>query len=92
MGIVGGKAYRQHQSFKRVIRERDSYTCQECGKPAIEVHHIIPYRECHETKPDNVRVMCPTCNRKLRSNIMRNPYTSLELWYAHLEHELALLQ
>ena len=63
----GGKRYSQKKSFKNFIRQRDNWTCQLCGHyPSFEVDHIIPYAECHETRPANCRVLCTLCNRMTR--------------------------
>ena len=48
--IRGGRAYRQHTSFKRAILKRDGYRCQICwrtlgesGVRQLDVAHILPY-------------------------------------------------
>lgn len=85
--IRGGCAYRQHTSFKNFIRNRDNYTCQQCGKPAHEVHHIIPYAVCHESTPDNMCVMCRRCNLALRRQ-PGNARPTLNDWFDWLADEL----
>ena len=87
--IRGGKNYRQHQGFKKFIRERDNYTCRLCGKYGFVVDHIIPYAISHETKPDGVRVLCYSCNLKLRRvRKDANPWKHLEDWFADLDKQL----
>jgi len=89
---TGGKAYRQHQSLKAFIRERDNYTCQLCGKEGWIVDHIVPWRVSRDSSIGNLRVLCQRCNVLTRRNIRRryNPYQTLEAWYAYLERELAV--
>ena len=78
MPIRGGKAYRQHQSYKKVILERDGYRCRTCGcglgdvcdlhlAPVgqLDVAHIVPHPLGAST-PDNQRVLCHPCNIKDR--------------------------
>lgn len=63
----GGRAYRQKQSFKEFIRQRDNYTCQLCGHhPSYEVDHIIPFAEGGLSTPENSRILCSLCNRQTR--------------------------
>ena len=58
MPIRGGRAYRQHSTFKARIRERDGHRCQLCGcgvgdvcdrhwstVTQIDVAHIVPFKD-----------------------------------------------
>ena len=85
--IRGGKSYRQHQSFKKYIRERDNYTCQLCGKEGWIVDHIIPYTILPETTPEGVRTLCHSCNLKLR-RVRKDARLSLKEWFLNLEQLL----
>jgi len=63
----GGKAYRQHQSLKKYVRERDNYTCQRCGATLaanvqLDVDHIVPFHVSHDSLLSNLRVLCHSCN------------------------------
>ena len=51
------------ERFKKIIWERDSFTCQVCGKkPAYQVHHIIPRRKGGSDDPDNLITLCGLCH------------------------------
>ncbi|KKM92432.1 hypothetical protein LCGC14_1218530 [marine sediment metagenome] len=89
--IRGGTAYRQHQSFKKHIRERDKYTCQICGEWGKIVDHIIPYAISHETRPDGVRVLCMKCNLAIR-RVRKDASLPLEEWAENIKAELARLE
>ena len=80
----GGSAYRQHSTFKAAILARDNHTCQSCGAPARDVAHIVPFSECHETRPDNVRALCHSCNQRERPP-QYNARLPLDGYYAKLE-------
>ena len=72
----GGRAYRQHVTFKEWIRARDNYQCQLCGchvgetcdrhyalVSQLDVAHIIPWPLGSST-PENMRVLCHPCNKR----------------------------
>ena len=84
---TGGKAYRQNQSLKKFIRERDSYTCQICGKEGWIVDHRIPWAISHDSRIANLRVLCHGCNLKLRRK-RRDVLPMLDKWYKDIEAEL----
>jgi len=86
---TGGKAYRQHQSLKEFIRERDDYTCQICGKEGWIVDHKIPWAISHDSTIANLRVLCHACNLKLRCR-RKDARPMLEQWFATIEEELRL--
>lgn len=85
----GGKAYRQHQSLKKFIRERDNYTCQLCGKEGWIVDHIIPWTISHDSTLANLRVSCHSCNLKLRQK-RKDATLNLRDWFVSLEKELLI--
>lgn len=73
----GGPLVIQHQSawarLASSIRDRDGHKCKKCGKPesgngrkALEVHHIVPRRECLSVEianhPDNLISLCTSCH------------------------------
>ena len=84
----GGKAYRQHQTLKNAIRERDNYTCQLCGEYGDQVDHIIPYAVSHDSTLSNLRVLCRRCNLATRRQ-QYNARLPLADYYAKLEAELS---
>jgi 5-methylcytosine-specific restriction endonuclease McrA len=53
---------------KRKARARDDRTCQHCGAPGSDVHHIRPfrfftdYREANELT--NLITLCKPCHRR----------------------------
>ncbi len=83
----GGKAYRQNQSLKKFIRERDNCTCQICGNAGWIVDHIIPWAISHDSSVSNLRVLCHSCNLKLRRR-RKDARPMLEHWFADIELEL----
>ena len=56
--------------LREKIKERDGYTCQECGVSTddephllLEIDHIIPISKNGLTTEDNLRTLCWKCNR-----------------------------
>ena len=68
--VRGGTAYRQGQAVKDLVKWRDNYTCQLCGRQypdvPIEVDHIIPHAKGGLSIFENMRVLCVDCNRATR--------------------------
>lgn len=87
----GGKAYRQKEHLKDLVKWRDSFTCQICGwsypDVAIEVDHIIPWAISHDSTPGNLRVLCVQCNRLVRGDRC-DARLPLDQYYEKLESEL----
>lgn len=58
---------------RKQILERDGYECQSCGKTqsecldgghALSIHHIVPWRETHDSSPKNLVTLCQSCHSK----------------------------
>lgn len=54
-------------ALRRQIMERDSYTCQLCGKympdeVGLHIDHIVPVARGGKSVPSNLRVLCSKCN------------------------------
>ena len=85
----GGWAYRQNTSLKNYIRQRDSYTCQICGEEGWIIDHIVPWAISHDSRIENLRVLCHRCNLALRRKRRdANPHDTLRKWFAHIDAEL----
>jgi len=55
------------QKLRVKIKERDNYTCQECGKHmpdevGLQIDHIVPIAKGGKSTPANLRVLCSKCN------------------------------
>jgi DEAD/DEAH box helicase domain-containing protein len=78
---------------KQAARERDGFTCQNCGAVeddrAHDVHHITPFR-AYETAEDanrleNLTTLCPTCHRRAETFVrMRSGLSGLAFTLGHL--------
>jgi hypothetical protein len=58
------------QSRSREVRKRDNYTCQNCGKHAVSVHHIKPYRLFNDDWQSanvlsNLITLCVSCHTRI---------------------------
>lgn len=66
-------------TLRRSIRERDRYTCRECGEPqgdvALDVHHIDYNKQ--NCSPNNLVTLCRGCH--IRTN------TNREKWKKHFK-------
>ena len=50
---------------RREIYERDAYRCQECGDwHDLTIDHIVPRSQGGSDDPNNLRVLCRSCNSK----------------------------
>ena len=36
-----------------------------CRQIPVDVHHIVPWADCHKHEFDNLIALCPTCHRRL---------------------------
>lgn len=59
------------------IKERDKYTCQNCGASIaeqslllLEIDHIIPVSKGGLSTPDNLQTLCWKCNRSKSDKIL----------------------
>lgn len=60
--------------LKNRIKERDSYTCQICGKympdcVGLHIDHIIPVSKGGKSVESNLRVLCSVCNLRKSDNL-----------------------
>lgn len=55
------------KELRKVVMERDNYTCQMCGKympdeVGLHIDHIIPVSKGGKTELSNLQVLCSKCN------------------------------
>lgn len=54
------------RKYKRILRQRDNYTCQRCGKTqkeegrTLQIHHKD--HDMNNNSPDNLVTVCASCN------------------------------
>jgi hypothetical protein len=73
----GGKSHRTRKSYewRRMVFERDNYTCQKCGERAnIIAHHIKSYYKFENLryKITNGITLCRSCHPKEHNGLKGN--------------------
>lgn len=65
-------------SISKQVFERDSFTCQYCGKVGgkLEVDHIIPFSKGGSDDLDNLTTSCLRCNRQKKNKSV----TEFSIW------------
>lgn len=79
---TGGEKYWKHKEWFEIredARKRDGYRCAECGiteeehyilkRQPLQVHHILPYKQCKKHELDNLITLCPSCHSKADGNL-----------------------
>ena len=51
------------RKLRRVILERDDWTCYLCGHPANTVDHVIPHAAGGTDDPTNLAACCAPCQK-----------------------------
>lgn len=76
---VAGQRALMTSALREKIKERDNYTCQNCGLSIeeepnllLEIDHIIPLSKNGLTTEDNLQTLCWKCNRSKGSKILNN--------------------
>lgn len=73
--------YSGFRKIRKVIYERDNYTCQKCGKMCegkeIQCHHIMPVRNGGSNELNNLITLCNKCHTEVEWKI-RNPILVLQ--------------
>ena len=67
----------EYQEWRRIVLERDNYTCQHCEKTGgrLVVHHVKTFKMNPELRmePDNGIVLCNKCHEELHLSRMKKP-------------------
>ena len=60
-----------YANVKAMVRARDHYTCQCCGKKGcgLEVHHIVYRSNGGSDDPDNLITLCENCHKKVHNGM-----------------------
>ena len=84
---------RNWKKTKEAVRQRDNYTCQNCGAQedgrAHDVHHKIPFRAFSSieeaNRMENLVTLCPACHRRAENVVkMRSGLGGLAFTLRHL--------
>lgn len=76
---VAGQRALMTSKLRQHIKERDGFTCKQCGASVheepnllLEIDHIIPVSKGGLTTEDNLQTLCWRCNRSKGSKIIIN--------------------
>lgn len=51
-----------YKTIRKMVMERDNWTCQYCGEPAQEIDHVVPQHMGGHDYPSNLVAACRKCN------------------------------
>ena len=69
---------------RELINERDNHTCQYCGGPGNNVHHLIGRRNRSvRWYPDNLILLCSGCHTFRTESFHQDPMTTTAWFVAH---------
>lgn len=62
--MVAQRWERAVKVWRAAVLARDQYRCQDCGNPATDVHHILPWRAYPALRvdPGNGISLCRSCH------------------------------
>jgi hypothetical protein len=73
---------------RRVVLERDNYTCRSCGHRALKNMHLHHLEESDDNTPDNLATTCVACHAVLHFGrnlslqtieIWKSPFSQVEI-------------
>ena len=80
-GRIGREVYRTREwALLRLAKLRSTnWRCEQCGKYAREVHHLVPLHAGGPALPplDGLRVLCRVCHHGIHRTARRNAWRKL---------------
>jgi formate-dependent nitrite reductase cytochrome c552 subunit len=76
-GIFEDKYPNEFNNYlKELIRERDGYTCQSCGKPSINKELAIHHKDLNKynNSLNNLVSLCNSCHARVHNKIKKEMY------------------
>jgi 5-methylcytosine-specific restriction endonuclease McrA len=67
----------QYRRLRKLILNRDSYTCWMCGGRATVVDHLIPASRGGTDVPENLAAACRNCNSRKYNKYNDTPILTL---------------
>ena len=62
-----------YKTIRKMVMERDNWTCVYCGAPAEEIDHIVPKQIGGHNYPSNLAAACKKCNYYKSTNCVDCP-------------------
>jgi len=76
---IRDRKYREYYEWRRMVYERDDYTCQNCFEKGgkINAHHIEAYSRVEDlrTEVSNGITLCEDCHKEYHMSFYRNDAT-----------------
>ena len=58
----------RYRQLRAQILQRDSWTCQHCGRPdQLQIHHIVRRSQLGSDGEENLIALCGACHDRLHS-------------------------
>ena len=82
--------------IRKIVLERDNYTCRRCGfcalvginESKLDVHHTIPRKRSFDDSPKNLICLCDKCHRTAENSYKKYGLTNYQRkWIEENENE-----
>jgi len=57
--------------IRKKTLKRDEFKCRKCGRPANDVHHIIPFSRNHNNHLTNLVTLCDGCHKTADNTFLK---------------------
>lgn len=75
------------ENIKTKVKELSAFKCCRCQSIGIDIHHIIPQKDCGSEDIDNAAPLCPNCHDYFGDNpVKRKEIMHMrDWWYKQVE-------
>lgn len=72
---LGNKRWK---TLRKLILERDNWTCYLCGNRADQVDHLVPATAGGSDEPSNLAAACGPCNNRKHHRYVDKPVLTIQ--------------
>jgi hypothetical protein len=96
-GVTRGRekhmSQKVYKDWRRLVYERDNYTCQKCGNQSrrLNAHHLEGYFNCKgkQTDVNNGVTLCYDCHMEFHKKYGKKEFSS-DNYYEFIRHKIAI--